>query len=220
MHLDGLIDQFAHALAPVGTAPDAQTASKLLLVHTLACVASNQLHKRFRQGDAPVANKDYAAAISVTAALDALAPAQVGFVNPIFAVRRGLVTSGPHADWRTSGQILWTSVSRALIAEMVRLRGAWASASIQTMSSTVDELQIFETEHSRVVAALAKITAVMTALSGKCPLMGKCPIMLACTVADVCAMQGRRWQKLNKWSHRLASKPCCADTRIGTSDAN
>ena len=59
-------------------------------MHTLACVASNQLHKRFRQGDAPIANKDYAAAISVTAALDALAPAQVGFVNPIFAVRRGI----------------------------------------------------------------------------------------------------------------------------------
>ena len=77
-----------NALAPVATAPDAQTASKLLLVHTLACVASNQLHKRFRQGDAPVANKDYAAAISVTNALDALSPAQVGFVNPIFAVCR------------------------------------------------------------------------------------------------------------------------------------
>lgn len=88
--LDGLIDGFMHALAPVTTAPDAPTASKLLLVHTLACVASNQLHKRFRQGDAPIANKDYAAAISVTTALDALDPAQVGFVNPIFAVRRRL----------------------------------------------------------------------------------------------------------------------------------
>lgn len=88
VNLDGLIDRFAHSLAPVSTAPDAHTASKLLLVHTLACVASNQLHKRFRQGDAPVANKDYAAAISVTTALDALTPAQVGFVNPIFAVRR------------------------------------------------------------------------------------------------------------------------------------
>lgn len=87
--LDALIDEFMHALAPVATAPDAPTASKLLLVHTLACVASNQLHKHFRQGDAPIANKDYTAAISVTTALDALNPAQVGFVNPIFAVRRG-----------------------------------------------------------------------------------------------------------------------------------
>ncbi|EPT00317.1 hypothetical protein FOMPIDRAFT_1030577 [Fomitopsis schrenkii] len=157
--LDALIDEFMHALAPVATAPDAPTASKLLLVHTLACVASNQLHKHFRQGDAPIANKDYTAAISVTTALDALNPAQVGFVNPIFA-------------------ILWTSVSRALIAEMVRLRGAWASASIQVTVSAGDELQMFENEHSRVVAALAKITAVMKALSRGCPLMGQWPLMI------------------------------------------
>ena len=39
VNLDGLIDRFAHSLAPVSTAPDAHTASKLLLVHTLACVA-------------------------------------------------------------------------------------------------------------------------------------------------------------------------------------
>ncbi|KZT67106.1 hypothetical protein DAEQUDRAFT_714018 [Daedalea quercina L-15889] len=153
VNLDGLVDRFAHALAPVETAPDPQTASKLLLVHTLACVASIQLHKGFRQGDAPIANKDYGTALDVTLALDAINPAQVTFVNPIFA-------------------ILWTSVSRALIAEMVRLRGVWASASVQVgHSSAGDELQIVENEHSKVVAALAKITATMTALSSACPLM-------------------------------------------------
>ncbi|KAH9922617.1 uncharacterized protein B0H18DRAFT_1120793 [Fomitopsis serialis] len=45
-------------------------------------------------------------------ALDAINPTQVAFVNPIFA-------------------ILWTTVSRALVAEMVRLRGLWASATVQ-----------------------------------------------------------------------------------------
>ena len=98
----------------------------------------------------------------------------------------------PWTDGRISGQILWTSVSRALIAEMVRLRGAWASASVQAMSTSVDELQLFETEHSRVVAALAKITAFMTALSGRCPVMGECLIIPQCTVAEAGPMQGHR----------------------------
>lgn len=61
---------------------------------------------------------------------------------------------------------------------MVRLRGAWASASVQVMISAGDELQMFENEHNRVVAALAKITAVMTAFSRGCPLMGQYTFML------------------------------------------
>ncbi|KAH9829682.1 uncharacterized protein C8Q71DRAFT_863060 [Rhodofomes roseus] len=149
VNLDNLTDRFIHSLAPVETAPDQQTASKLLLVHTLACVASIQLHKSFREGDIPIANKDYAAALNVTAALDAINPAQVSFVNPILA-------------------ILWTSVSRILIAEMVRLRSLWASTSVQVAHN---DLQIVEGEHSRVVAALATITALMSALSPGCPLM-------------------------------------------------
>lgn len=46
------------------------------------------------------------------------------------------------------------------------------------MISAGDELQMFENEHNRVVAALAKITAVMTAFSRGCPLMGQYTFML------------------------------------------
>ncbi|KAI0955774.1 hypothetical protein AcV7_006349 [Taiwanofungus camphoratus] len=151
--LDNLIDRFTASLLPIHVSADRFVARDLLCTHTLARVATIQLHRNFSPTEGLAESKELVAAKAASAVLNSVNLAELTYVDPIFA-------------------ILWTAVCRTLIGESSRLRIAWMSHSqLGDEAAGGHQLRRVEAKHNQVAAALQKVMAAMASFSNTSPLM-------------------------------------------------
>ncbi|PCH40360.1 hypothetical protein WOLCODRAFT_117137 [Wolfiporia cocos MD-104 SS10] len=145
--LDSIIDHFSNSLMPVNMSAGLDATRRLLVTHTLARVATIQLHQRLREMEALTESKDVSAAKAAASLLDGVSMGQVGYISPILG-------------------LLWSIVARVLHSEMTRLRSLWMSAStFGHQSSNAQQLRYMQEEHDKVAAALAKVCNAMSSLA-------------------------------------------------------
>ncbi|KZT10441.1 uncharacterized protein LAESUDRAFT_755949 [Laetiporus sulphureus 93-53] len=156
--LDSVIDQFVASLPPIEAAPTQADARTLLLTHTFALAATIRVHGTLKQAEGGTAqDRDVAAAHAAAAALDSIDLAQLAFADPILA-------------------ILWTSVCRALIGEIARVRVLWTSALLRdgdttAASETAETAAALGAAHDGHLSALQKVLDAMAVLASAAPLM-------------------------------------------------
>lgn len=83
--LDNLIDRFTASLLPIHVSADRFVARDLLCTHTLARVATIQLHRNFSPTEGLAESKELVAAKAASAVLNSVNLAELTYVDPIFA---------------------------------------------------------------------------------------------------------------------------------------
>ncbi|CCL99476.1 uncharacterized protein FIBRA_01494 [Fibroporia radiculosa] len=145
--LDRVIDHFIAGLAPIEICAE-QDIAQMLLTHTLASVATIQLHLKMDSAEGLAESRAVAAARAAAAVLDGVSLAQLKFVDPVLA-------------------ILWRTVCRVLVDEMLRLRSVYIGASMYGNQ----QLQYAQAERAKLLSAVNKVMVAMMSLGHTSVLM-------------------------------------------------